>query len=248
MICSALLLYAIVNPQIGRQYLSLEAMVGSSETVVVGRISSVEFKVPNGKQYRWVNMTVQVDEVIKGEKTDTLTFTSQLTHRDEVFTQWREFETKMLIFIQYQEEGIIRDPWFVRLDDTKDEIEDKRHLSDWNALYSMDFRLLDSSKKILTAARKFMKKHKGQVEALRVSGYPLVRSPRFPSQADANRMLLPNVPELKKMAMQMIEHPEIMMKRLRGELDTTVKLAPITLEQIQSTGRRIQAAIDKGES
>ena len=247
-IFSALLLSAVVNHQIGRQYPSLEAMVGSSETVVVGRITSLDFEIPPGKKYRWVTMTVQVDELIKGEQTVTLRLTSQLIYGEEVFRQWQDFETRLLIFIPHQKHGVIRDLTFKRLDDTKDENEEKRHLIDWKAMYSMDFRLLDSRKKILVVARQFMTKYKGQVEVLRVTGYPLVRSPRFPGPADANRMLLPNVPEVKKMAQEMIEQPEIWLERLHGELDSMARLSPITLEKIQALGRRIQAAIDKSKN
>ncbi len=234
-----------VGTQTAYDHPSLEALVGESEAVVVGRIASVVIDTPPGKSSKWVDMTVQVDETIKGKKAKTIHIKVQSGWMDDIYVQWQEHKTRLLVLVPYHEADEFRSPTIKSIDEEQVPAEKGRYGMDWTAMYSMDFRLLDTPVLILDAARRFAKKYPREVRIVGVYGYPPLVSPKLHPGGDGNTMQLPNVPEMKTVAKGMVENPERWLKLLPGARDPFARNVPITAEHIHKLGQAILDAIEK---
>ncbi len=248
LVCTALLLSTVTNSQVGRTHLSLESLVGDSETVVVGQITQLEFKLPAGKlDNEWAYITLQIDKTIKGKTRKSIQLVSQSIYGKDVYMQWMQFASELIVFVPYREAGEFHDPTIQRLDNTDDGDLKKPYLRKWRAMFSMDFYLLDSRDAILDAAHKFMKKNKGRVAVLQIADCPPIRSHRLQSPGDVNTTHLPNVPEVKNMATEMVEHPERWLDRHSGAFDFLRNKPMTPVEVVQRLGAGILAAIEKAQ-
>lgn len=237
LICSVLLAPAL-NAQIGYTHWSLEAKIGQSETVAVGRMISIKGVSFPGRQ-KALDITVEVDEALKGKTVKTLNLTSPDSFMKDVYGQCKERRSKLLFFVTYKDPDSYLD-WTAHRLEEQPEPAVKGYLGSlkWTAMFSMDFRLLDSADLILHAARQFVKKHPGLVAPIVVPRQPLVSSPKLHPPGDANGTVLPDVPDVRKMGREMVERPE---RWLKGPKQTA-KIRSQTLEWVRSWGQEIMNA------
>ncbi len=245
-----LLVAGTAGAQSGRTFESLEAMIGQSSTVAVGRIVGLTASPWNSGQ-KGLELTVRVDELIKGEPAKVLHLRHQQAFREELFKQWQTDETKLLFFVQRAASSIV--PEFQVHSLAERLPEGKLNDPYISAMFSMDYRLLDTPELILKAARIFVKTHPGEVKVWEIHSYPPFNSSKFPSRADANVTHLPALPEVKRMASEMVDRPERWVKRFFGPGGypyDPVYGAELTndrmkAEAVRNLGRSILAATDE---
>lgn len=228
--------------QTGYSHPSLESLVGGSKSVVVGHLLSVgPFDVPavrgGNPEHKGIELTLKVDEQIKGPSAKTIVLKSDFDAQQPEFDEWKTLGTKLLFLIPFESPDEMRYWSVLRLDEKPGPVESKTYGHEWTATFSMDFRLLDAAPLILETARAFAKKHPGEVATIQIEGYPPLSSPKLHPRGDANVMVLPKVPELAQMARQMIDHPE---KWLAEPGRPQIKA-----DYVRSLGKAIQAALAK---
>lgn len=237
------LVISAARAQVGRTFESLEAMICQSRAVVLGRIVGVA-ESPSSSGESGLEVKVRVYESIKGKLTKVLRLKHQQVFREEMFKRWQSEETKLLFFVfpanpsnlpEFQVHSLSERLPEGRLDDP--------YIS---AMFSMDYRLLDTPELILKAARNFVKRHPGEIKVLSVHSYPPFNSSKFPSRGDGNTTYLPFLPEVKKMADEMVNHPERWVKRFFGP--GGYRFDPVYGAELSDPHMKAEAARNLGRS
>lgn len=221
-------LWGSAHAQVTATYTSLEALVAQAESVVRGSIIKVSRQIKVPKHGRLPNgtlwpsglvqytLTVKVDEVLKGKKTEELQLVRETSAYDQRCTQWCDARTELLWFLGQ------RDTYANTTDNDADRkwgllrlgkpVPDERSYKEHAPpIFSMDFRVLKQRDEILAAARRAAvilerSSHK-PIKCITVD-IPHGVAAKCRPCGDANFFTVPVIQELEPIARKMITAPE----------------------------------------
>lgn len=222
-----LLSVAAVSAQIGITHPTLESKAGQAVAIYCGHITKVKREVlvaknqslPDGSAYSdgvvVYRFQLRIAETLKGKPTRTIALSRKTSAYDRRIDAWADACTDFLWFIgpprKPRNSKPIHDQppgpsWnFLRLDKP---VAPERSYSKPHALpiFSMNLQVLRTPKTVLAAARTFGKKHPKPVPVISVD-FPRSLAGLGKGAGDANRIILPVVPELEGIARRMIVQP-----------------------------------------
>ena len=229
--------------QVNRTYTSLESKVGEAESVYRGTIIdisrpkgvpiSIEASTGHGETFE---LTVKVDETIKGRTAQTLTLGIKTIVPLACYQAYAREKTSFIWFINAGDAPVEwNDSWVLRgytpkaLSSkntgpaTKRFWESQRlgldvpeHLGfsdgDGMSVFTMDFKVLTSEQDIIACARVFAKRHPKVVKSIQFE-IPQWVGNWCGRPADRNSLYAPVVPELEKVGQWLAVSPSILLER-----------------------------------
>jgi hypothetical protein len=225
---------ASAEAQLGRTYRSLEARIAEADGVVVGPVEKVSRKVivpPGGKAPNGVafpdgiveyTAAVKVDEILKGDVKENLTFTRTASAFDNRLDEWAKARTQFLWFLD-REKGTVHVGGPIRLGAAVP-AEAGYRSGIAPPFFAMDFAVLKDGKEILARARAYAKKSTKRLPIHQIT-IPRVVADRCSPSGDFNSLCVPVEAALEQTAKRLIASPQDFVPkkdkldaRARGEL------------------------------
>ena len=225
------LLGGLASAQVTRGYITIESRVGESQSAYVGTIAAVTNLDTAAIGRFELELTVDVSEVLKGDKTTTLRLGMKTVLPLECLEAYAKHQTRFLWFVMPKwPGGAAFDSWVVADDrSTSSLVWDWRRLGpevsehkgfssqqDGINLFSMDFQVLDTPAKIVAVARGYAAAHPGLQESLGFDIPWSIAALCGPPSEIANQFYVPIVPELETGARNLLTNPKALLSRGAG--------------------------------
>lgn len=215
----------VAGAQMGYTLYSLDSLVAEADLVVRGSVSEVVFREQMDEQRSWLEVTLKIDETLKGSSaTGSVSFARQVHTGDQRWEQFIESGQQQLWFLMDSERPVAGE--------TADEVAIRaRHLFktgrtwsrirlgrevDGEAVYSrppppiftMNFELLTEREQILAATRASTAAEGKARLGHRAIRIPRILAQRTGSSGDANAFIVPADHRLEALAQRLIDSPE----------------------------------------
>ena len=221
-LCSVGLAWA----QIGKTHPTLESKAGQAVAIYRGHITGVKREVlvaknqplPDGTSYSdgvvVYRFQLRIAETLKGRPAATIALSKKTSAYDRRIDAWAKARTEFLWFVGPPRKPLSKPihaqppgpSWnFLRFGPA---VAPERSYSKPHALpiFSMDLQILRTPKAVLARARAFAKAHPKALPLTRMR-LPRSLAHHCKGAGDANRIILPVVPELEAIARRMIAKP-----------------------------------------